>query len=243
MTCPRAGGCAPGLPGPVRGAPAPDLGTLAAPRHALAVDVGNHVAVAAEQRLGRAHLGAGRQLALGEPVAAVLLELRFAAVRLGPARAEGALVHLAAHAEGARLRELRCAERAGVEAIAAADAQVLVVQHHAVVGAVEAVDRAHRHAGRIRAVHAGDRHRLLGADHAVVDGDDAAAVHAPGHLVLVLAGGDAAVALDAALGITQEFHSRHGCVSSSLCRRHLAERCLGFLHHASRCRSRRSSPY
>ena len=49
-------------------------------------------------------------------------------------------------------------------------------------------------------------------DHAVVDGHDAAAVHAPRHLVLVLAGGDAAVALDAALGIAQEFHSRHGCL-------------------------------
>jgi hypothetical protein len=48
------------------------------------------------------------------------------------------------------------------------------------------------------------------ARHAVVDGHDAAAVHAPGHFVLVLAGGDAAVALDAALGVAQEFHSRHG---------------------------------
>ncbi len=51
--------------------------------------------------------------------------------------------------------------------------------------------------------------------HAVVERDDAAAVHAPGHLVLVLAGGDAAVALDAALGVAEEFHSRHG--SSPLC--------------------------
>jgi hypothetical protein len=31
------------------------------------------------------------------------------------------------------------------------------VQHHAFVGAVEAVDRAHRHAGRVGAVHAGHR--------------------------------------------------------------------------------------
>src|SRR6185295_5493254 len=100
--------------------------------------------------------------------------------------------------------------RAGIEAVAAADAQILVVQHHAVVGLVEAVDRAHRHTGRVGAVHAGDRDRLLGPDHAVVDRDDAAAVHAPRHLVLVLARGDAAVALDAALGIAQKFHSRHG---------------------------------
>src|SRR5213595_2871377 len=99
---------------------------------------------------------------------------------LRSAGAERALVHLAAQAEGARLRELRRAERARVEAVAAADAEVLVVQHHAVIGAVEAVDRADRHARRVRAVHAGDRDRLLGAHHAVVQRDDAAAVHAPG---------------------------------------------------------------
>src|SRR5439155_24137344 len=99
-----------------------------------------------------------------------------------------------------------------VKAVAAADAQVLVVQHHALVSAVEAVHRAHRHARRVRAVHAGDRDRLLGTDDAVVDGHDAAAVHTPGHFVLVLAGGHAAVAFDAALGVAQEFHSRHGCL-------------------------------
>ena len=139
---------------------------------------------------------------------------------LGAAGAERALVHLAAHAEGAGLRKLRRAERAGVEAVAAADAQVLVVQHDAFFGAVEAVDRAHRHARRVRAVHAGDRDRAL-AGHAVVDRDDAPAVHAPGDVVLLLAGGDAAVALDAALGVAEEFHSGHGespCSSSRLLR-------------------------
>src|SRR3546814_8156005 len=44
---------------------------------------------------------------------------------------------------------------------------------------------------------------------AVVDGDDAAPVHAPGNLMLVLAGRDAGVALDAALGVAEEFHSCH----------------------------------
>ena len=58
-------------------------------------------------------------------------------------------------------------------------------------------------------MHAGDRHRAL-AGNAVVDGDDAAAVHAPGNLVFLLARGDAAVALDAAFGVAQEFHSGHG---------------------------------
>src|SRR5689334_24482082 len=53
---------------------------------------------------------------------AVLLELGLAAVGFRAAGAERALVHLAAQAEGARLRELRRAERAGVEAVAAADA-------------------------------------------------------------------------------------------------------------------------
>src|ERR1044071_8251354 len=84
------------------------------------------------------------------------------------------------------------------------------MQHDAVVGLVAAVDRADRHAGRVGAVHAGHRDRLLGADHAVVQRDHAAAVHAPRHLVLVLARSHAAVALDAALGVTEEFHSGHG---------------------------------
>src|SRR5690606_19795506 len=107
-----------------------------------------------------------------------------------------ALVHLAAHAEGGLLRILRRAERTGVEAVAAADAQVLVVQHDAVGGRVETVHRTHGRAGRVGAVHARDRHRLL-ARLAVVHHDDATTVHAPGHLVLVLARGDAGLALDA----------------------------------------------
>src|SRR6185503_17908367 len=130
-------------------------------------------------------------------------------IGLGPAGAERALVHLAAQAESAVLRELRRAERAGVEAVAAAYAEVLVVEHHALGGLVEAVHRAHGHTRRVGAVHAGDRDRLL-ARHPVVQGDHAAAVHTPRHLVLVLARRDAAVALDAALGVTQEFHSCHG---------------------------------
>src|SRR3546814_9334872 len=167
--------------------------------HTLAVDVGHLVAVAAEQRLGRAHLRAERQLALGQAVAAVLLELGVRVAFLGTASTEGALVHLAAAAEVARLRILRCAKRAGIEAVAAADAEVLGTQHTAIGGLVEAVHWADRHAGRVRAVHAGDRDGAL-AGLAVVDGDDAAPVHAPGNLMLVLAGRDAGVALDAEIG-------------------------------------------
>ena len=44
---------------------------------------------------------------------------------------------------------------------------------------------------------------------AVVEGDDAAAVDAPGDVVLVLAGGDAGIALDATVAITEELHSCH----------------------------------
>src|ERR1041384_8741027 len=91
----------------------------------------DHAAVAAEHHLGRAHLGARWELALGQAVAAVLLEFRLAAVGFRTTRAEGALVHLAAQAEGACLRELGRAEGAGIEAVAAADAEILVVQHHA----------------------------------------------------------------------------------------------------------------
>src|SRR5689334_8020641 len=180
-------------------------------RHAIAVDVRDHLAVATEQRLRRAHLGARRQLAFGEAVAAVFRELGLRTVGLGTAGAERALVHLAAHAEGAGLRELRRAERTRIEAVAAADAQVLVVQDHAFLGFVEAVHRAHRHARRVRAVHAGNRDRPL-AGHTVVQRDDAATVDPPRNVVLLLARGDAAVALDATLGIAQEFHSGHGRV-------------------------------
>src|SRR5690606_34489440 len=129
-------------------------------------------------------------------------------VLLRTAGAEGALVHLAAAAKVARLRILRRPERTGVEAVAAADAEVLGVQDHAFVGLVEAVDRTDRHARRVGAVHAGHGDRAL-ARLAVVDGHHAAAVHAPGDLVLVLARRDAGVALDAALGVTEELHACH----------------------------------
>ena len=63
-------------------------------------------------------------------------------------------------------------------------------------------------------------------------GDDAAAIDAPWHFVLVLAGGHAGVAFNAAVGITKEFHASHDFLPSR--RPDLAERCLGFLH--ARCR-------
>ena len=70
-------------------------------------------------------------------------------------------VPICALAEHALLRELRRTERAGIEAVTAADTDILVVQHNTVVGVIEAVDRADGNAGRVCAVHAGDRHGAL----------------------------------------------------------------------------------
>src|SRR6187399_2930246 len=158
--------------------PAPCAGAVSALGDPLLVDLGDDLAVAGQERLGRTHLRTERQLALGEAVGAVFLVLRRAAVGLGAA---------------------------GAEAVAAADAQILGVQHHAVGGGVEAVHRAHRRAGRVGAVHAGHRDRAL-AGLAVIDGDDTAPVDAPGHLVLVLAGGYAGVAFDATVSVAEKFH-------------------------------------
>src|SRR6185437_9566112 len=57
----------------IGGLPAPGAGTVTALDHAFLVDLGDDLAVAGEQRLGRAHLGAQRQLAFGEAIGAVFL--------------------------------------------------------------------------------------------------------------------------------------------------------------------------
>src|SRR5215470_16867201 len=51
--------------------PAPGARPIAALAHPLLVDLGDDLAVTGEQRLGRAHFGAERQLALDQPVGAV----------------------------------------------------------------------------------------------------------------------------------------------------------------------------
>src|ERR1700731_2782943 len=172
----------------IRGLPAPGAGAVAAREHALFIDLRDDLAVAGQQRLGRAHLGAQRQLAFEQPVGAVFAVFLDAAghFRAVAAGTESAFVHLAARAEVADLRILRRAERAGVETIAAADAQVLRVQHHALGGRYDAGDRADRRARRVGAMHARHRDRTF-ARLAVIDGDDAPAVDPPWHLVLVLA--------------------------------------------------------
>src|SRR5262249_30384931 len=184
-----------------------------------------------EEGLRRAHLRTQRQLAFGQAIVTVLFVFRLAQVRLRPAGAVRALVHLAARAEVAHARVLRSTERARVEAIAATNAQVLGMQHHAVGRRVEAVDGAHRGTRSIRAMHARHRYRAL-AGLAVVDGDDASAVDAPRHLVFVLAGGDARIALDAAVGVAEKLHSSHD--RSSLSRPDLAQGGFGLLHARDR---------
>src|SRR3954466_15274345 len=83
--------------------PTPGAGAVAALGDALLVDLRDDLTVTGEQRLGRAHFGAKRQLAFGQPVGAVFHELGFAAIRLRAASTIGALVHLAARAEVADL--------------------------------------------------------------------------------------------------------------------------------------------
>src|SRR6202008_4261940 len=119
-----------------------------------------------------------------------------------------AFVHFAARTKVADLRILGRSERARIEAVSAADAEILVVQHDTVLGRIDAADRTDRRARRIRAVHASHRDRAL-ARLAIIYGDDAPAVDSPRHFVLVLAGGNAGVAVDATIGIAKKFHARH----------------------------------
>ena len=177
------------------------------PPPALAVDGGHHVTITCQQRLGGTHLRADRQFAFRNTVAAVFGKFRGRIVLFRTTCTEGALVHLAARSEIARLRELRCAERTGIEAVAAANAQVLRVKHHAFFVLVEAVDRAHRHAGCVRTVHAGHGDRPF-AGLAIIDGHHPAAVDAPGHLMLVLASRHTGIALNATLSVTKELSPR-----------------------------------
>src|SRR5882757_11047634 len=103
----------------ISGHPAPGARAVAALEDPFLVDLGDDVAIAGEQRFGRAHFGAQRQLAVAEPVRAVFFEFLDTARGFGAAAAGaiGAFVHLAARAESADLGILRRAERAGVEAI------------------------------------------------------------------------------------------------------------------------------
>src|SRR6266481_7764952 len=213
----------------IGGRPAPGAGAVAALDHALLVYLGDDLTVTRKQRLGRAHLRTQRQLALEHAVGSVFTVFLAAAGNFVPAAAStiGALVHLAARAEVADLGILRSTERACIEAVAAADAQILRMEYDAIIGRENAAHRADCRAGSVGTVHAGHGDRAL-AWLAVIDGDDAPAVDAPRQLVLVLAGGDAGVAFDATVGVAEKFHPSHDPASSTC--PDLAERRLGFLH-------------
>jgi hypothetical protein len=83
------------------------------------------------------------------------------------------------------------------------------MQHHGIGRRIKAIDRTNGCAWRVRAVHAGHGYGAF-ARLSVIQRDDAAAVYAPGNLVLVLARGDAGVAFDATIGVAKKFHARHG---------------------------------
>src|SRR6266853_1419832 len=120
----------------IGGRPAPGARAVAALDHTLLVYLGDDLAVTRKQRLGRAHLRAQRQLALEHAVGSVFTVFLAAAGNFVPAAAStiGALVHLAARAEVADLGILRSTERACIEAVAAADAQILRMEYDAVIG-------------------------------------------------------------------------------------------------------------
>src|SRR5258705_3118872 len=165
----------------IRSRPSPCTAGVTARLDAVTVDLGDDVAVPGQERLGRAHLGADRELAGRQTVGAVFLVLCRGPIGFRATRAVGAFVHLAARTEVADLGILRRAERAGVEAIAAADAEVLGVQHHGIGGGVEAVYRAHGPPKRVGAMPAGPRDRALGPP-AVTSGDGTAAGAGPPQL-------------------------------------------------------------
>src|SRR3546814_9722766 len=64
--------------------PTPGARAVAARRNPLPVDRGDDLAVAGKQRFGRAHLGAKRQLAFGQPVGAVLRDRKSTRLNSSP---------------------------------------------------------------------------------------------------------------------------------------------------------------
>src|ERR1700737_738034 len=86
------------------------------------------------------------------------------------------------------------------------------MEHDTILGRINATHWAHGRTGRISTMHAGHRYRAL-AGFAVIDGNDAPTVDAPRHLILVLACGDAGIAVDSTVRTAKEFHSRHRSAS------------------------------
>src|SRR5690625_4932783 len=122
----------------ISGCPAPGAAAKAALDDSFAVDLADHIPLTGKERPRRADLGAKRQLALGDPVGAVEAKLLFRAMGFRPAGAIGAFIHDAPRPELGRARILGRPERAGIEAITAADTVVLFMVARANTGQVYA---------------------------------------------------------------------------------------------------------
>ena len=126
---------------------------------------------------------------------------------------------------------LRGAERTGVEAIAATDAQIFGMEHDRFVGRIEAgTGQTAAQGASVQCIQAMEKERSPGFPSLIVT--TRRPVNFPWHFMLVFAGGDTGIALDAAVGIAQKLHPRHDPVS--LCRSDLTERGFRFLHAGDR---------
>jgi hypothetical protein len=96
---------------------------------------------------------------------------------------------------------LRSTERTGIKTISASDAQILVVEHNAVIGGVKTVHRTDGGTRGIRAMHAGYGYGFF-TPFTVSDGDDVSPVHPPWNFMFVVAGRNTGITLDAAFDIT-----------------------------------------
>src|SRR5690625_2757672 len=191
------------------GCPAPGAAADAARPRPCASALAARLPIPGKGRARRADFGAERQPAFGDPVRAIEPEFLGRAVRFWPPGAIGAFVHDTARTELGLPGVLGSPERACIEAVAAADARLLVMEHHADIRLIDAGGRADSDTGRIGAMHTAYGDGPLLARHAVIDRDNAPPQHAPGNLVLVLADAGAGHALDAALGVAEEFHPCH----------------------------------
>src|SRR5690625_1977064 len=113
------------------GCPAPGAAAEAALHDPFAIDLADHLTIPGKERARRADFGAERQPAFGDPVRAIEPEFLGRAVRFWPPGAIGAFVHDTARTELGLPGVLGSPERACIEAVAAADARLLVMEHQA----------------------------------------------------------------------------------------------------------------
>ena len=106
----------------------------------------------------------------------------------------GTFVHGSPGSENISLGKLWCPEGTGHEAVAAANAYILVDQDDAIFALVDGIHRTDRHAGCIGAVHTGNRDAFF-SRFSLVDRNNFAAIDAHGYLVPFLAGDNAAITI------------------------------------------------